>query len=75
MADTDVQAGANVVSALLDDDKLPAGTYHLRAHAVDAVGNERTISSLPDGRTAEVQLPVRAGTTLTAGVAARLAGW
>jgi hypothetical protein len=63
-----------MASSLLDDSDLASGTYQLRAHAVDAVGNERTVSMWPDGRAVEVQLPVRAGTSLTAGVAAKRGG-
>jgi hypothetical protein len=54
-------------SALLDDDELPAGAYDLRAHAVDRVGNERTISTLQDGTALVVQLPVREGSALAVG--------
>ena len=32
------------LTALLDDDNLPAGDYEIRGHAVDAVGNERTLA-------------------------------
>jgi hypothetical protein len=45
--------------------------YVLRAHASDAVGNERTAAARPDGGAVEVRLPVRETTTLTAGAIAR----
>ena len=63
-----LQEDRGLVAALLDDDAFPSGTYEIRAHAVDAVGNERTITAQPNGRLLAVQLPVRDGTTLTAGV-------
>jgi hypothetical protein len=53
------------LTALLDDDKLPAGSYEVRGHAVDAVGNERTIAL---GNSDRIQLPVRQGTKIAAGV-------
>ena len=55
------------LAVVLDDDVLPEGTYRLRAHAIDTVGNERTISAWPDGRPAEVRLPYRLATRLTVG--------
>jgi hypothetical protein len=49
---------------LLDDDSLPAGTYEVRGHAIDAVGNERTLSR--DG-SQMIQLPVRQASRILAG--------
>jgi hypothetical protein len=53
--------------AYLDDERLPAGTYELRARAVDRAGNERSTDLRVDGTQAEVALPVRAVTHLRAG--------
>ena len=56
------------LTALLDDDILPAGTYEIRGHAADAVGNERTLAL---GDAQSIQLPVRQGSKLSAGVPKR----
>lgn len=58
-------------TTLLDDADLPAGTYELRAHAVDKVGNERTVTGGLDGSVFRVRLPVREGTLIEAGLARR----
>jgi hypothetical protein len=65
----DVEGKEHAV-ALLDDDALAAGMYEVRARAVDAVGNERSISTWPSGGSVEVQLPLRTGTKIAAGVPA-----
>ena len=57
----------NGFSAVVDDALLPAGKYLLRAHVTDGAGNERTITSRPDGSQMEVKLPLRNATRLTAG--------
>jgi hypothetical protein len=54
-------------SALLDDETLPKGLYDLRARAVDAAGNERSIGTMPGGEPAVRRLPVRIGTHLAVG--------
>jgi hypothetical protein len=54
-------------TAVLDDEALPRGLYDLRARAVDAAGNERSIESMPDGRAAVRRLPVRVSTRLVVG--------
>ena len=56
-----VAANEGRLTALLDDDDLPAGTYEVRGHAIDAVGNERTLT-LDDSTL--IQLPVRRGSRL-----------
>jgi 5-hydroxyisourate hydrolase-like protein (transthyretin family) len=50
------------MTARIDDELLARGVYELRAHAVDAAGNERTTSTLADGQLATVALPLRLGT-------------
>ncbi len=59
-----VAASAGRLSALLDDDDLPAGKYEVRAHATDGVDNQRTIAL---DATQLIQLPVREGSRLSAG--------
>jgi hypothetical protein len=54
-------------SAVLDDDALPEGVYEIRSRVVDRAGNERSTTKLAGGQTLEVQLPVRAATSLTVG--------
>jgi hypothetical protein len=59
-----VSAHEGSLTALLDDDDLPAGKYEIRGHAVDAVGNERSIGL----ENAElIELPVRQASKLSAG--------
>jgi hypothetical protein len=54
-------------TAVLDDEALPKGLYDLRARAVDAAGNERTIQTMPGGQAAVRRLPVRITTRLAVG--------
>jgi hypothetical protein len=54
-------------TAVLDDEALPKGLYDLRARAVDAAGNERSIETMPDGRAAVRRLPLRVSTRLAVG--------
>jgi hypothetical protein len=54
-------------TAEIDDLSFPAGTYELRARAIDRVGNERTVSTWSDGASARLQLPLRQGSLITAG--------
>jgi hypothetical protein len=63
-----VSAREGRLTALLDDDNFPAGAYEVRGHAVDAVGNERTLGLRDDEL---IQLPVRQGTKLSAGASKR----
>ena len=57
--------------AVLEDDDLPAGMYEIRGQATDVAGNERIVGRRLDGRLAEIQLPIRQATALTAGVPKR----
>jgi 5-hydroxyisourate hydrolase-like protein (transthyretin family) len=66
-----VKATPGRYSAVLDDGDLPAGTYELRAHAIDNVGNERTADQLRDGTVVRVHLPVRGGTVVSVGAVKR----
>jgi len=59
------------LTARLDDEALPNGTYDIRALAADHAGNERTSQARTDGQQAELTLPVRLLTTLRAGVVRR----
>jgi hypothetical protein len=56
-----VSLNSGVYSALIDDESLAEGDYIVRAHVVDAAGNERTV----DGN--HLRLPARIGTTLSVG--------
>jgi hypothetical protein len=58
---------SNGLTATLDDSELPDGAYHVRAHVVDAAGNERTTTTLPDGNTMALSLPLRIKTRLAVG--------
>jgi hypothetical protein len=68
----DLAEAESGIAAVLDDEVLPDGTYDLRAHVVDRAGNERTTTALADGTPLTAQLPVRAGSALTAGRLARV---
>jgi hypothetical protein len=54
-----VTASGDIYGALIDDERLPAGTYDLRTRAVDAAGNERTATTDSAGVVATIELPVR----------------
>jgi hypothetical protein len=58
-------------SAVMNDEKQPAGVYDLRARAVDSAGNERT-SQLQDGQPAARTLPLRIRTQLVVGKPTRV---
>jgi hypothetical protein len=62
---TTVTSGA--LTAEIDDEALPDGTYDLRARAVDQAGNERSTDRRVNGDHAEVTLPVRIKARLVAG--------
>jgi len=62
---TEVQSGS--VVATLPDENMRDGAYELRATVRDRAGNERSTSTRPDGSAAQLTLPVRAPTHLTAG--------
>lgn len=53
--------------AEVDDDRLPAGTYELRAQARDHAGNEGASHVYADGSAALLQLPLRTQARLSAG--------
>lgn len=55
----------STLSAPIPDDRLPAGTYRLRARAVDAAGNEGSAEGL------ERSLPIRFGTRMAAAALAK----
>jgi Big-like domain-containing protein len=67
--DTTLEGGRLI--AYLDDERLPDGSYELRARAVDRAGNERSTDRRADGQKAEVALPVRVATRLRVGVVKR----
>lgn len=52
----------------LDDSHLADGVYAVRATAADAAGNESVTQSFADGATAEIRLPLRLKTKLSAGI-------
>jgi hypothetical protein len=56
------------LAAHVDDERLPAGAYELRARASDVAGNERTFDRRPDGSKMELVLPIRVRTRIEAGV-------
>jgi len=61
------RVGADGLSANLDDELLPKGSYELRARVVDRAGNERTTRGDPSGAPATRTLPVRISTRLAVG--------
>ncbi len=56
-----------VLSAFMDDEVLPSGSYELRAHVTDSAGNQRSTTALEDGQATRLTLPLRIATSLTAG--------
>lgn len=60
---------ASRLVARLDDSRLPAGTYEMRARAFDQARNEASTQSRLDGSPAVVTLPLRTRASLRAGVA------
>ena len=61
------QEGSKLV-ARIDDASLPAGTYLLRASARDQATNQNSTDKWVDGRPAVINLPLRAPTSIRAGV-------
>ncbi len=63
------------LSAAIDEDALPRGTYRFRIAARDAAGNARTSDRLLDGANAGealvLDVPLRAGTALAVAAAGR----
>lgn len=66
---TTVDAGQLV--ARIDDEGLGDGLFELRARAADHAGNERATTTMADGRTAQITLPLRLKTNLAVGVVKR----
>jgi hypothetical protein len=64
------QEGSHL-TARLDDENLPPGTYLLRATARDRAGNQNSADTRLDGRPMAISLPVRTPTALRAGVVTR----
>jgi hypothetical protein len=67
---TDVVPGG--LTAVVDDEVLPDGTYELRARAADAAGNERSTDRREGGTAATLGLPVRVKTRLAVGKVKRV---
>jgi hypothetical protein len=63
---------ADRLVAHVDDARLPAGDYELRATAFDRARNESSTSSRLDGAPMAITLPLRARTRLRAGVERRV---
>ncbi|HWK27154.1 MAG TPA: hypothetical protein VNS09_11340 [Solirubrobacter sp.] len=63
----DLKAGSHAVG-VLDDGTLPDGLYEIRGRAIDAVGNERTVSTLASGSPVTVRLPLRQNSRLRSGI-------
>jgi hypothetical protein len=55
------------LSAIVDDEVMPKGTYDVRARVVDRAGNERSTSTQTDGQPATRTLPLRVATRLVVG--------
>lgn len=63
------QLAGTRLTARIDDAALPAGTYVLRASAADHATNQATTDRRADGQPMAVMLPLRATTTMRAGIA------
>ena len=61
------QVGSRLV-ARIDDSRLPAGRYLLRATARDQASNQNSTDSRLDGRAMTLDLPLRVSTAMRAGV-------
>ncbi len=68
--ETDVVPGG--LTAVVDDEALPDGTYELRARAADGAGNERSTDKRESGDPAQLALPVRVKTRLAVGKVKRI---
>ena len=62
---------ASRLIARVDDSRLPAGVYQVRAFARDKAANQGTSDKRLDGQPMTIKLPLRIPTTLQAGVAKR----
>jgi hypothetical protein len=58
----------DALAGRLSGDFMAAGTYELRGHAVDSVGNERTVTAWQTGGSVQLVLRAKVGSKLTAGV-------
>jgi hypothetical protein len=67
---TTLEAESHLV-ARIEDATLPAGEYELRADASDRAGNLATTTERTDGQAERLTLPLRATTSLGAGVLER----
>jgi hypothetical protein len=63
-----VTANPSGFSSLIDDGVLRRGVYEIRARAVDAAGNERSVDERPNGASMRLSLPLRIRTRLAVGV-------
>jgi hypothetical protein len=61
----------NRLIARIDDARFPAGNYVLRATAYDRAGNQTTTYSRMNGGQMRIALPLRAPTTIRAGIVRR----
>jgi len=57
--------GDGVLSARLDDQRLPAGRYELRAVVTDVAGNEGLIDTWAEGAAATLGMPLRSEARVT----------
>jgi hypothetical protein len=64
------QEGERLVSRI-DDARLPAGDYALRARAFDQAGNEGSTARRADGGPMTISLPLRIASAMRAGIARR----
>ncbi len=62
------RVGSHEVSALVPDDRLPAGTYEARMRVTDCAGNEGMITKFADGSRGLITLPLRMAPALSAGL-------
>jgi hypothetical protein len=60
-----VDGGRLIVN--LPDETMADGVYDLRGHAVDRAGNEKSTTTLSDGTSMSVTLPLRSPTHITGG--------
>jgi hypothetical protein len=60
------------LSAVVDDEVMPKGTYDVRARVIDRAGNERSTTTQTDGQPAIRTLPLRVTTRLVVGKPTRV---
>lgn len=68
--ETKLDAGG--FNAFMDDSRLRAGTYDVRARAADHAGNEAGTDRFEDGKAATVRVPLRRPTRMVVGKARRV---